>query len=443
MQSKTYILIILVIVILLRFLHVLQQLTVYSPDREVSVLYQITQIKDNCWYSTDSLYFEIPECYQMSVGETYYLAGSIDGKSDRSIVNKKRLIISEKNEVIQSFYSFNSWNRVFLSWRSQIWRHLSQPILANLPHPHSVVILSMIFGEQEEVGEQTEALFKLTGTSHIQAVSGYNFAVITAGIHQLVVGRVSKRKQGIIILVAALMFFCVVGVQPSVIRAVASLITVITGRFFLMRQAKNVFCLVIVLYFVLFWKPLWLFSISFQLSVAAVVGILFIQPILEHKLESILSQCTQKSAGVRQMPFLITEVVGGFTTAVAASLTTAPLLLCYFHELPLIGIGISAIFASLLNLIVSCGFWTTLTAGLIYNSFLQGIIALWIKLTLYLPLEVFLTSIAYFSHIQLFTITLASFSWWLVLAWYMVLISCCWMTRACYYSRAPQERIFI
>jgi competence protein ComEC len=210
-----------------------------------------------------------------------------------------------------------------------------------------------------------------------------------------------------------------------------------------MRQAKAPFCLVIVLYFLLFWKPLWLFSISFQLSVASVVGILFIQPILEHKLESILSQCTQKSATTRQLPFLITEVVGGFTTAVAASLTTAPLLLCYFHELPLIGIGISAVFASLLNLIVSCGFWTTLTAGLIYNSFLQGFVTLWIKISLYLPLEVFLASIAYFSHIQFFTIRLTNFPWWLVIAWYMSLISLWWISRTGYHSRTPQERMFI
>jgi competence protein ComEC len=284
------------------------------------------------------------------------------------------LIISEKNEVNADIYSLYGWREVFLSWRSQIWQDLSQPVLQTLPYPHSVVLLSMIFGEQEEVGEQTNTLFKITGTSHIQAVSGYNFAVITAGIQKLIATRLSKRKQGMIILLAALIFFCIVGVQPSVVRAVASLITVLTARFLLMRQAKAPFCLVIVLYFLLFWKPLWLFSISFQLSVASVVGILFIQPILEHKLESILSQCTQKSATTRQLPFLITEVVGGFTTAVAASLTTAPLLLCYFHELPLIGIGISAVFASLLNLIVSCGFWTTLTAGLIYNSFLQGFV---------------------------------------------------------------------
>ncbi len=440
---KVYILIFLVLIILARILSVIRDTKNIYSQTETSILYQITRIKSNCWYSNQHFFFQIPDCHQAIAYETYVISGRIDNASDSSLISKKRLMVEDMNLAPVRNDSVMLWRRGFLRWRSHIWEKLSDPVLAVLPYPHSVVLLSMIFGEQEELGDETKELFRLTGTSHLQAVSGYNFAVIAAGIHQAVEKFARKRHQGLIILLASLAFTAIVGSQPSVIRAVASLITVLATRFILMLQHNSRFYLALVLYLMIMTRPEWLFSISFQLSAAAVAGILYFQPILEQHFDGVIVTGQKTPDKTSYISQLFTEMRSGFATAIAASLTTAPILLYYFHELSLIGIVVSSLFASILNLIVLMGFWTTVLGSFFYKSWLSAVLVIWINLVLYMPLDFFLLSIAQFSQVTFLNFDLEVFPWWSGVVYYCILICAgAYLTRNRSLSR-DQVRLFI
>lgn len=442
-RYKVYILIFLFIVIITRIYSVIRNVRIIYEAEKVSVLYQITQIKDTCWYSSDMFYFKITECRQAKIGETYLLTGTVDATSDKGVFSKKRLMVEDKKLVAVNNNSLYSWKSLLAGWKNHIWKKLSEPILESLPPLHAVVLLSMVFGEQEKIAEETKELFRKTGTSHLQAVSGYNFAVIAAGIHSVVEKFAKKKNQGLCILVVSLFFAYIVGMQPSVIRALGTLITILIARFLLMYQYNSTFSLCFVLYFMVFWRPIWLFSIGFQLSVGAVIGILYFQPILQRSLDSLVAKVTKISPREVRVPAVFSDMASGFTTSIAASITTAPILLFHFHELSLMGVVISSLFASILNVIVLLGFWTAITASIVYNSLTEPLVSIWIKLTLYLPLELFLSSIEWFSQIKFLNFKIEVFPWWLCLGWYVGLFL---IWRYNYYktiSRNARERLFV
>ncbi len=438
---KMYILILFCTLIILRFFIELQAVRKFVAATEVTLKYTITRIEPKCLYLTDYLYFVIPECHQTRVGETYLLIGTVDGVSDRGIFAKKRLMIGEKLLMTTDICSLNAWEVCLYEWRSTIWEALRQPVVQNLPAPHGAILLSMIYGVQESGGAEAKELFRATGTSHLQAVSGYNFALIATGVMAVVTNYLHRKTQGIVILCCILLFFFIVGVQPSIIRALLTLIAVLGTKFFLMRQYNSQFYLVLVLIFMLLFKPIWLTSVGFQLSATAVAGILYLQPILLHQFDFLSSQYTQQRGSTSPKSVLVWELLNSFTTSLAAALATAPILLYYFHELPLLSIGISTLLSSLVNLIVTVGFWTTLTAAITYSWAIQSFWETWIKVLLYIPLEVFLSSMQAASQITWLTIQIDSFPWWSVCLWYLVLLV--WVKRGRHRVVRHPERICV
>ncbi len=438
---KLYIWVAIIIVIFWRIYQELQMMRSIPQTGQLTILYQITQIQPKCLYSTDYLYFVIPECHQVKVGETYRLAGSLSGLSDTEPFSKKRLIIQEKKLIASNICSLFAWKTCFLEWRNHIWQLVQQPVIENIPAPHGLVLLSMIYGSQAGMDTETRELFRVTGTSHIQAVSGYNFAIIASGVLTVTQRHLRKRAQGIVILACTLMFFYLVGMQPSVIRAVLTLITVLGIKFFLMRQYNSQFYLALVLVFMILVNPLWILSISFQLSAAAVAGILYIQPLLQHRFDVLCIRCIQKSKHNSRLPSFVIEFVSSLTTSLAAALATAPILLLNFHELPLLGICISTICSSLLNFIVTVGFWTTLTAAICYSWAIKSVCILWIKLVLYLPLEVFLSSMQAASQINFLTIRLESFPLWAVCMYYCAIVL--WVKMGNTQSLKEERKVFV
>lgn len=440
-RSKVYILSIIVLIIVFRLMRELWIIRKNLSSETVSILYQIAQIKDECKYSTDALIFEIPECHQMVIGETYSFTGSVDMSSDRAIFAKKRLIIKDKKLIATNNNSLFAWKRCLLQWRSQILYKLRLSLLGNLPAPHGAVLYSMLFGDQSLMSEESKELFKATGTSHLQAVSGYNFAIIATGIQNSIKRHLKRRVQALLIFGGTLIFFYLVGMQPSVIRAVASLITVLTTKFILTCQYNSKFYLALVLVLMVLWQPLWIFNISFQLTATAVAGIVYLQPLFNYSVERLLDTSSHKLKRAQKNTNLITNCVSSFTTSLAAALATAPILLFYFHELSLMGIFISTIFSLLIDFIVTVGFWTTLAAALCYSWAMQSLIAVWIKLILYLPLEVFLSSMQAVSSTSILTFQTQNFSGWCVLLWYGVLII--WWKITSPLSRNIRERVFV
>jgi competence protein ComEC len=230
-------------------------------------------------------------------------------------------------------------------------------LLKELPPDNEAIYLSMLLGDQGKVTPEIRQNLSRTGTSHLLVINGMHLGAVAAISFALVFWllrrfpwlllRVNAMK--IAALVAALPvlgYAHLAGGSPSTQRAeimvLAYLLLMFLGRF---RDIWS--ALAIAALWILVWNPLLLFSVSFQLSFAAVVGIVYLVPRLialsssllkteEHKLSFVAQWSVRgnllgrlKRLGWRSFELLIVSI--------AASLATAPLVAHHFQVVSLFG----------------------------------------------------------------------------------------------------------
>lgn len=143
--------------------------------------------------------------------------------------------------------------------------------------PSGGILFSMIFGDKTVMDEQFVKASRLTGIAHLFAVSGLHLGLV-AGI----IGWICKKLHAgkivdfIVVVIFAAMYAYLVGFGASVSRALLMLIVYKVGKLLGMRHC-GISSLSVSVLFLLLINPLTLFDLSFQLSVMAIVGVLFFE----------------------------------------------------------------------------------------------------------------------------------------------------------------------
>lgn len=426
-RLKIYILILILLLIILRiYSEIEKRRKVFSQSR-VSIPYQISESNNKCGFSTDEFFFTIPRCKDLVRGDGVILIGTLDRTTDNTLYNKKRLIIEEISKNNERNNSFKYWLEQYFVIRGYIWEKITHPILILLPHRSASVFLSMVLGRKEYLDEEVSRIFQDTGTTHLQVISGYNFTVLFAGLYQAVKNRAEKWVQAIFTLGVATVFVLLVGFSPSVIRAYLSLIAIVVSRFSLFRQYKASYFLIIVTLFLLFIHPAWIFDLSFQLTILATVGVVFISPVLLSHTSWLIQLEEGKNEGLYQISPIVTE---GLVVGISALVPVLPILISTFRTVNLIGIVVTAVLGWLVSLITSVGFWVGFFAFFMYHYLPQELVQLILTISIYLPTELFFTFLKIASSIPYLTFSFTEVKWYWWVGWYgllllVVLISVC------------------
>jgi len=158
---------------------------------------------------------------------------------------------------------------------------------------------------------------------HIMALSGFNVGIIALVLGFLLgifdtnlTGRAAKT---LLIVLFIWLFAFVTGLSASVTRAAAMISLVMTGKLF-HRQVNTYNILFASAFLLLAWSPGMLADVSFQLSFAAVAGIILYQPLLNRL--------------IRFRNTLLSRTWQLFTVSCAAQLATFPISIYYFHQFP-------------------------------------------------------------------------------------------------------------
>lgn len=124
-----------------------------------------------------------------------------------------------------------------------------------------------------------EALRK-TSTLHLIAVSGYNITVIAGNIYRFLELVTFPRKFIWLVVICAIGLFVIfVGAPASAVRAgIMGAFVVVAQRFYRMLDVRNLFAFCLAL--MLFFDPLFIFDLGFQLSFLATFGIIYLAPFL-------------------------------------------------------------------------------------------------------------------------------------------------------------------
>jgi ComEC/Rec2-related protein len=205
------------------------------------------------------------------------------------------------------------------------------------------ILCAVLLGDTSLLNPDLRAEYSAAGLAHVLALSGTHVAVITALISVLLlplyVSRYNRTRR--FITIAALWAFAAfTGFSPSVTRAVIMASVYLLGaNLERNHSALNSLCLAAIL--ILSFMPRELFGVGFQLTFAAVLGIIVFYPILN---------CVDR----RGHPWVY-RAVGAVAVSVSAVSLSGFIAAYWFHSFPLLFVLTNLLIAPLVPLLVGGG----------------------------------------------------------------------------------------
>ena len=191
----------------------------------------------------------------------------------------------------------------------------------------SALCKALCIADKSDLTSTVKKDFSRAGASHILAVSGMHVGIIFTAISTLI-GLISQSRKfsriASIVAICFLWFYAFIcGLQPSIVRACTMFTIPIIGKL-LKRDSSSLNSLLFTAFCMVIYDYTNLFNIGFQLSFLAVAGILLFQ---------------EKIFNIFQLQNKILIWLWSLTSvSIAAQITTLPLTIYYFHNIPVLSL---------------------------------------------------------------------------------------------------------
>lgn len=189
--------------------------------------------------------------------------------------------------------------------------------------PAQSVMKALLLGNRTELNPELKEQFAVTGVMHVLAVSGLHVGIIYLILLWILGERPDRIKRPRVVMVVVLPllwgYSYVTGLSPSVMRAALLFSILLIGKS-LNRKTSSINSLAVSAFILLLINPLLLVDVGFQLSYMAVLGIIFVYPVIQKWWlpgNKILLYLWQLMA-----------------VSLAAQLFTFPMSMYYFHRFP-------------------------------------------------------------------------------------------------------------
>lgn len=167
-----------------------------------------------------------------------------------------------------------------LELREKVRQGILSILLKRLGTEEGQLAAAMILGDTADLDPELLEIYRQTGTAHILAVSGLHFGILFTGA-ELLLDRIKLpyflKKLSLVVLL--LLFLGLVGLRSSALRAAGMLIMAGALQTF-GRQYDRLSGLALVGMGILMFRPVMLFDVGYQMSMAAVYGIAAVLPVL-------------------------------------------------------------------------------------------------------------------------------------------------------------------
>jgi competence protein ComEC len=203
-------------------------------------------------------------------------------------------------------------------------QHLVDELKLNMHNPEAIAVAStLILGYKADLSNDVLQAYSKTGTIHVLSVSGAHVAILYI-LLELMFGFMVRFKYGrtiktILITLIIWYYAMLSGFSPAVCRAAFMISMVIIGKTY-NRTISTLNILGVSAFFLLFYNPLFIDDVGFQLSYLSVAGLIILQPVV-YKLFSFKNKWVDKLWAL-------------CSVSLAAQLITFPLSAFYFHQFP-------------------------------------------------------------------------------------------------------------
>ena len=230
-----------------------------------------------------------------------------------------------------------------------------------------------VLGEKAEVSKDMKDKFKYTGLAHLIVISGTHISLVVIGIVKILDGLSLGYRFKYLMALAALTFYCaLIGFSPGILRAYIMGAMMILARI-LFEQEETKKSLLVSFIVIIVLNPYSVFDISMQLSYAAVVAIIFVNPeFKKFYQEKILDKIKNE---------VLRNTVDLIFLSLTIQITSIPLFLYYFEKLPLFSFLLNIVGIPIGTVVIQCLFFVVLL-----NIF---------KLSLFNGIVVFVTEIIF------------------------------------------------
>lgn len=260
--------------------------------------------------------------------------------------------------------------------------HVRRQIARYVPSADGRAVLkALLLGDRSGISDTQRERFAQTGLMHLLAVSGLHvflvgmvfYVLLRPLLMRLSLGwtTVETTRAALTVLVLGV-YMLLTGARPSIVRAVV-MSTLLIGAILLQRSAHSLNTLGVAALLLLAIRPPALFDAGFQLSMAAVAGIVTLHPQIVDNLPELWTVSPVRS-----------QAISVVSVSAVATISTAPVLLLHFGWvsgaglfLNLLGIPCTALaLSAAIALVALGGVWPT--AGSAFGSsadlFVQGLL---------------------------------------------------------------------
>ena len=203
----------------------------------------------------------------------------LDQKNIYATGSIKSPLLVERLDDVKTFSPF--------SWIYDYRQNLIVSIQSRFNVATSGILIASMLGNRNFLTKDTAEIFREGGTFHVLVISGLHITFI-GGVLLLIVQMFTQKRlwQFIITVVGLWIYSFAVGAEIPVIRA-ALMFTILLFSFVIYRRGTLLNALGFCAFLILLWRPEDLFSQSFHLTFASLVGIIGVAfPVIE-KLRSI------------------------------------------------------------------------------------------------------------------------------------------------------------
>ena len=260
--------------------------------------------------------------------------GGFDYKEYLRSQNVWGIVEGEKAEVIGK-------NKIFILERFGNWvrNKCKEFAFSSMPEREAGILQALLVGDDSFLSVEVSEAYKASGMVHLLVVSGSHVAfIIVLFTYFFSVFELDKRWTPFLLMGAILLYVFITGSSVSVIRAGVGSIFLLLSKVW-GRKNDALTSLFLVAFVVLLGNPMTIYSMSFQLSFAGVLGILLGYPRLK-----VLFGELPKWLGE---PFAVT---------LAAQLFVTPILVCGFYTIYVSGLFSNLFAMSLSGIIMMLGF---------------------------------------------------------------------------------------
>ena len=306
------------------------------------------------------------------------------------------------------------------AYATTVQRKLAQRYSDAGLHGQPLALISAItLGERDALDSDLRQSFAAAGAAHVLAVSGLHTGIIYIVVVSLLTcfglwrplyeQRIRRALLSSCIIAVMWAYAFITGLSPSVMRA-ALMLTIIQVGWICRRQSLSFNTLAAAACICLWIDPLSLFSVSFQLSFAAVAGILLFVPHF-NSLWRVHSKFT------RFMRDLV-------TVSATATIGTLPVSLYYFSQV--------ARFFLLTNLVVLPAAYVLVISGLLVLALAHTPVGAWLAFALQHIGGWVCTFVAWIEHLPYSTLHISATP---------SMLACLVMAIGCCYLRIQRQRL--